>query len=199
MLTVIIPTLNSEQGLAHLLASLVPGAADGVIREVVVADGGSTDGTAVVAEAAGCAFQPSGLPLGARLAASSRAALRGGWFLFIHPAVVLPPGWHGEVAAFIDRQALSHAGAQRAAVFRRARASGGGSAALARAPAALMRRGLPHPEQGLLISRALYWQLGGHAPVADGAEAELYRRIGRRRLATLGATALPTPAGRLGN
>ena len=54
MLSVVIPTQNSEEGLARTLASLVPAAAEGVVREVVVVDAGSTDGTRVVADAAGC-------------------------------------------------------------------------------------------------------------------------------------------------
>ena len=43
MISVIIPTLNSEIVLAHTLAALVPAAAEGVVREVIVVDGGSSD------------------------------------------------------------------------------------------------------------------------------------------------------------
>ena len=56
MLSVVIPTENSEEGLARTLASLVPAAAEGIVREVVVVDAGSTDGTRVVADAAGCSL-----------------------------------------------------------------------------------------------------------------------------------------------
>ena len=56
MLSVIIPSYNSEEGLARTLASLVSAAAEGIVREVAVADAGSTDGTGAVAEAAGCLF-----------------------------------------------------------------------------------------------------------------------------------------------
>ena len=48
MISVVIPTHESERALAHTLAALVPGALDGVLREVIVADGGSKDGTAKV-------------------------------------------------------------------------------------------------------------------------------------------------------
>ena len=56
MISVVIPTHESERLLAHTLAALVPGALDGVLREVIVADAGSKDGTAKVADVAGCRF-----------------------------------------------------------------------------------------------------------------------------------------------
>ena len=46
---------------------LVPGAIGGVVREVVLADAGSTDATLEVAEAAGAAVLTSAAPLGGRL------------------------------------------------------------------------------------------------------------------------------------
>jgi len=45
MITVVIPTLNAEATLGPTLAALVPAAVDGLIREVIVIDGGSTDRT----------------------------------------------------------------------------------------------------------------------------------------------------------
>ena len=59
MLSVIIPTLNCERALALTLAMLVPGAVSGMVREVVLADGGSTDATLEVADAAGCSVLTS--------------------------------------------------------------------------------------------------------------------------------------------
>ncbi len=38
------------------LAALVPGATAGIVREVIVADGGSRDDTEKVADIAGCRF-----------------------------------------------------------------------------------------------------------------------------------------------
>ena len=52
MLSVIIPTLNSERMLVATLAMLVPGAMSGVVREVTIVDGGSTDATLEIADAA---------------------------------------------------------------------------------------------------------------------------------------------------
>ena len=50
---------------------------------------------------------------------------------------------------------------------------------------------------GLLISRALYDQAGGYPPIPLMEDVALVRRIGRRRLARLGAAAV-TSASRYG-
>jgi hypothetical protein len=46
------------------------------------------------------------------------------------------------------------------------------------------------PDQGLLIARCFYDALGGHTDSAE-AEAALLRRLGRRRIAMLRASARP--------
>ena len=56
MLSVIIATKDSERALVPTLAALVSGATAGIISEVLIADGGSGDDTAAVAEVAGCNF-----------------------------------------------------------------------------------------------------------------------------------------------
>jgi glycosyltransferase involved in cell wall biosynthesis len=53
MLTVIIPTRESERALVQTLSPLVAGATAGLIAQVIVADAGSRDATAEVAEIAG--------------------------------------------------------------------------------------------------------------------------------------------------
>ena len=53
MISVVIPTLNAERTLQRALAPLVPAAVEGLVREVVVADGGSTDRTLELADDAG--------------------------------------------------------------------------------------------------------------------------------------------------
>ncbi|MGB7042665.1 MAG: glycosyltransferase, partial [Xanthobacteraceae bacterium] len=88
MLSVIISTHDSEQALVPTLAALVSGATAGLITEVLVADGGSKDDTAVVADVAGCEFLALGEPLGARLKAAAAKA-RAPWLMFIQPGTVL--------------------------------------------------------------------------------------------------------------
>src|SRR4249919_1741308 len=67
MLSVVIPTRNSERALVPTLAMLVPGVMASAVREVIIADGGSSDETREVADFAGCALIASDAPLAQRL------------------------------------------------------------------------------------------------------------------------------------
>jgi len=67
------------------LSALVSGAAAGIVRDVVLADGGSKDETEAVADAAGCVFVQADSDLGARLRAGAQAAARGELLLFLGP------------------------------------------------------------------------------------------------------------------
>ena len=49
---------------------------------------------------------------------------------------------------------------------------------------------LPYGDQGLLIPKRLYQKLGGYRALADMEDADLVRRIGRRRLVRLRARAV---------
>jgi glycosyltransferase involved in cell wall biosynthesis len=169
MFSVIIATHDSERALVPTLAALVPGATAGIVREVIVADGGSRDETEQVADIAGCRFLSSNEPLGARLKAAAATA-RGEWLMFLRPGIVPGPSWIDETLTFVQQ-----ATDQRAAAF--AMEINGVMAWLTRAFASR-----PRPEQGLILRRSFYDELGGHA---GDAEAGLLRRIGRRRLATL--------------
>ncbi|MEL7488696.1 MAG: glycosyltransferase, partial [Pseudomonadota bacterium] len=53
MFSVVIPTLNPGARLEACLAALAPAAIDGDVKEVIIADGGSTDATLSRADAAG--------------------------------------------------------------------------------------------------------------------------------------------------
>jgi glycosyltransferase involved in cell wall biosynthesis len=186
MLSVIIATYDSERALLTTLAALVPGAAAGTIREVLVSDAGSRDQTREVADIAGCGIlvQPTS-SLGARLKAAAVAA-RGPWLMFLRPGVVPDAAWIGEVTRFVQAAERSGETDRRVAVFRP------GSADAFRPPiveiAALLRGmlgGRPRPEQGLIISKAGYAAMGEHREDAADPEAELLRRIGRRRTVLL--------------
>jgi hypothetical protein len=185
MLSVIIATHDSERPLVRTLAALVPGATAGLITDVVVADGGSRDDTAAVADIAGCNLLVAEGPLGKRLLAAAAAA-RAPWLLFLRPGTILDAPWVGEARGFVERPRPG----VDAAVFRRAiPAQSGLREALTVLAAALGTR--PRPEQGLLIKADFYRQSGGHAEGAPDPEGDLLRRIGRRRIATLATRAFP--------
>jgi glycosyltransferase involved in cell wall biosynthesis len=185
MLSAIIATHESERALVPTLAALVPAVTTGLLREVVVADAGSTDATAEVAEIAGCRFISSDAPLGARLKTAAQQT-RTPWLLFLRAGVVPQPGWITAAERFMQAAEI----AERAAVFRPP-----GAADLMRPGiaeiVAMLRVALgggARPEQGLLIARRFYDALGGHGG-ADDAEAALLRKLGRRRIVMLAAGA----------
>jgi glycosyltransferase involved in cell wall biosynthesis len=182
MLSVIIPTLDSERALVPTLAPLVSGATSGLVSEVLIADGGSRDQTVAVAEVAGCNFVTVIGPLGRRLKAAAAAA-RAPWVLFLRPAIVLGNSWSEEVRDFVDRSPPG----ERAAVFRRNAAAPSALHALASVlTAALGARSRPAPP--LLISKQFYAALDGHSESVADPEADLIRRIGRRRIAPLSSS-----------
>ena len=187
MLTAIIATHESERLLVPTLAALVPAAATGFLTAVVVADGASRDGTAEIAEHAGCRFMSSAQPVGSRLK-SAAASTRSPWLMFLRAGVIPQVGWVDAAEGFIQKTE-ARGGAACAAVFRSPGPSDYLRPGLAEI-AGLLRAaigGYPGAEQGLLIARRFYEAIGGHSGGAD-AERVLLRRLGRRRLTVLGTT-----------
>jgi glycosyltransferase involved in cell wall biosynthesis len=186
MISVIIATLNCERALLPTLAALVPAAMDGLVSEVIIADGGSGDGTARVADIAGCKFIGADGALGRRLKTAASAA-RAPFLLFLQPGTILDAQWASEARRFLERPS----GQSRAAAFARAADTQAPfREAMLLLVAALGAR--PRPQQGLLVARKFYDALGGHCEAAADPEVELIRRIGRRRLITLPAKAFTT-------
>jgi glycosyltransferase involved in cell wall biosynthesis len=86
MISVLIETHNSEEALARTLSTLVGGAVEGLVREVIVCDRGSTDQTHKVADHAGCAFVNGTTAAGVRQA-------KGEWLLLLEPGAKMVDGW----------------------------------------------------------------------------------------------------------
>ena len=184
MLSVIIATEDSERLLVPTLAALIPGALAGVVREVIVADAGSRDETAAVADIAGCQVVVSLTPLGARLR-SSAAVARGSWLLFLKPGAVPDATWVDDASHFVqDTERGARADAQ-AAVFRATPVARGPRLIYVTAMALVAGALGPRPQQGLLISKKLYERFGGHNAEGADPEADFLRRLGRRRIVTL--------------
>jgi rSAM/selenodomain-associated transferase 2 len=190
MISVIIPTLNAESSLAATLTALVPAVVDGVLREVIIVDGGSSDRTLRIAEASGAEIVKSERGRGRQLAIGAERA-RGSWLLFLHADTVLETGWEQEAAAFMERVEIGQR-PEAAAAFRLALDDLGFKPRLIEAGAALRCTlfRLPYGDQGLLIPRRLYNGVGGYKGLPIMEDVEFVRRLGRPRTIILRSRAL---------
>ena len=184
--SVVISTLNAGHTLAATVAALETGPDHGIDTELVVVDGGSTDGTVEAARALGARAVRAKRGRGPQLRTGADHA-EGPWLLFLHADTRLGPGWRRDAAGF----ARGARAAERAGWFRFALDD---DAAPARRLERLVhwrsrRLGLPYGDQGLLIHRDFYQRLGGYPDIPLMEDVALVRRIGRARL-----VALPTPA-----
>lgn len=190
MISVIIPTLNAERTLAPTLAALVPAVVEGIVQEAIVVDGGSTDETRAIAEAAGTQLIEAPRGRGSQLEAGASQA-RGDWLLFLHADTVLEPGWAEEAQSFMQR-VQSGRRDQAAASFRFALDDDGFMPRFVEWLVGLRCHllALPYGDQGLLISRNLYNRLGGFRPLPLMEDVDLVWRLKRRELVLLKSRAV---------
>jgi len=155
--SIVIPTLNAAAQLPATLNALLPGLEIGMIRDLVVSDGGSADATLEIADEAGAVIVKGPKGRGGQLHRGAGAA-KGEWLLFVHADTHLAPDWVG--AAATHREAHPNL----AAAFRlRFRAKGIAPhlvASWANMRSAALN--LPYGDQGLLMSRVLYDYTGGY-------------------------------------
>jgi len=190
-LSVIIPTLDAAASLPATLTALAEGRAQGLTREILVADGGSRDATVALAERHGARVIAAPRGRGAQLAAGGAAA-SGAWLLFLHADTRLAPGWGAAVAAFIG----SGSNDQRAGYLRFRLDDASAAARCVEAVVAWRCRALalPYGDQGLLIAAPLYRAIGGFRPLPLMEDVDLIRRLGRRRLVALDVDAVTSAA-----
>ena len=153
------------------------------VREIIVADGGSDDQTAALAEAAGAQVVAAPRGRGTQLAAGAAAA-SGRWLLFLHADCRPELGWARALADFIAQPQAE----RRAGYFDFALDDAAPAARRLERIVAWRCRvlALPYGDQGLLIGRALYDAVGGFAPLPLMEDVDLVRRLGRHRLARIG-------------
>ena len=182
-MTAVVPTLNAAAVLPGTLAAL------GGEVAVVVADGGSADGTPEVARAAGAAVIAAPRGRGVQIAAGIAAA-RSPWLLLLHADTRLAPGWAAVAAAHMRGVP------ERAGYFRFALDSADPRARRLERTVAWRCRvlGLPYGDQGLLVAREVLAAAGGMRPLPLMEDVDLVRRLGRGRLAALPADAVTSAA-----
>lgn len=96
--SVVIPCLNEETNLAHCIQSVRRSFRAPCPAQVVVADGGSVDGTVAAAVASGAQVVNCAAGRGRQMNAGARSA-RHNTLLFLHADCRLPDGWHTAMAA----------------------------------------------------------------------------------------------------
>jgi rSAM/selenodomain-associated transferase 2 len=173
MISVVMPVLNEAAGIADALAALAPLRAAG--HELIVADGGSHDGTAE--RAAAGADRVLAAPRGrARQMNAGAAAARGEVLLFLHADTRLPPGADVQV-----QQALAD-GAHWGRFDVRIEGDARGRSEWFPLIAALINlrsrlSGIATGDQALFVRRRLFEQLGGYADQPLMEDIELCRRL----------------------
>ncbi len=186
-LSIIIPTLDSQHDLAPTLTALREGKGAGLIHEIVVSDGGSSDQTATRATQSGAILVSGARGRGSQLRRGACAA-SGAWLLFLHADTHLSPGWAGDVDAHIRRHP------DRAACFRLAFRAGGVAPVIVARFANLRTRfaGLPYGDQGLLIPREVYDRIGGYPDIPLMEDVAIARAL-RGDIRLLGTKAATDP------
>lgn len=155
-ISIIIPTLDAAASLPDTLARVMEGLNAGLVRELVISDGGSSDDIEALAGEVGARFIAGPAGRGGQLARGADTA-QGDWLLFLHADTWLPEGW--------SEASLQHIHAnQSALVFSLSFRSVGFMPKMTSAWANLRSRvfGLPYGDQALLISRTHYDSIGGY-------------------------------------
>ncbi|WP_037457129.1 hypothetical protein [Skermanella stibiiresistens] len=180
VLGIVIPTLDAAS-LNRTLDRIGPIAlAEG--WPILISDGGSTDRPA---ERPGVRVILASRGRGQQLAAGAEALLGGGveWLFFLHADSLPSAGWREAIAGFIaEPRNEGRAGYGRLALD--------DTAPAARRIEALVAwrcrwLGLPYGDQGLLIHRDLYREVGGFPAVPLMEDVTIVRSVGRDRLAQL--------------
>ncbi|WP_246191263.1 glycosyl transferase family 2 [Aureimonas leprariae] len=159
-MSVVIDCREDAVALTATLATLVPGAVEGLVREVLVVDRGTDAATRKVADHAGCRV------VAELEAAQAVANAKGDWVMLIEPGARLSAGWIEAVAEHLADG--SSDGAPKAARFSRVPSDGRGF--LRR----LLQRGQRPLVDGLVAPKAQAVELYGKGGIA--------RRPAARRL-----------------
>lgn len=173
-ISVIIPTLNAAERLGPCLSALSDALTEGLLTEVIFADGGSDDDTSLIAEEVGAVFLSTSKGRGSQMSEAVVNA-RGEWLLFLHADSVLEKGWTDGVAKRLSQKST--------AGYFRLRFDN------TTLPAKIVARWanfrarvfhLPYGDQGLLISRKLYDEIGGFPDIPLMEDVAIAKKLGKR-------------------
>jgi len=169
-ISIVIPTLNSQNTVRKTLASLFEGIEAGIVKELIVVDGGSTDETREIVEECGGKFISSAASRGYQLKKGVNLA-KGDFIFALHSDSVLEPGWSEIVKKYFNKDAgyycklsfdIIHPLASMTSTWANARS---------------LIFNLPYGDQGLLIPRKLLMENGSYSPIPIMEDVELALRF----------------------
>ncbi len=167
-LSIIIPTLNEAAEIERSFSGL----SESANVEIIVVDGGSSDGTAEKARDLGARVLRTAASKAGQMNAGAASA-RGEVLLFLHADTCLPKQFAQKVLATVKRYGVS-AGAFRLGIDSRHP----GLRVIERAAnwrARLLQ--MPYGDQALFVSRQLFFEIGGFADYPIMEDVELVRRL----------------------
>jgi hypothetical protein len=172
MISVVIASNNDAPVLARMFAPLISAAAEGLVRDVILADASANDEAERIADAAGCTIVKTAPGWRAQIEAGADAA-RANWLLCLKSGAIAQPGWMQEVARLLERRDAP----ERAAVFQVRYEEEAPAARFAEAKAWARRDVLqaPMPEHGLLIAKS---KLQSKPPFYKLRAALMYEFVG---------------------
>jgi rSAM/selenodomain-associated transferase 2 len=177
--SVIIPTLNEA---ATLRAAIESARRDDVQSEIIIVDGGSSDGTVELSEAAGCTVLSTSPAQRARQMNAGARAARADVLLFLHADTQLAPGALCAICEKMRDPRLV------GGAFVRRYDSRSRLLALTCQLAALRNRlwGWHLGDQAMFVRASVFRELGGFAEIAIFEDLDFSRRLGRcGRIVTL--------------
>lgn len=183
--SVVIPVLNEVELLGGLLAQLQD------VGELLVVDGGSSDGSCELALLMGAKLlRFSCANRGAQLAHGALQA-RGSHLFFVHADARLPEGWSGLLANCLEKPGVI------AAAFRLKVQAAGWRLRLLELLVQLRSswRELPYGDQGLAITKQTYGLVGGFQAIPLMEDLDLVQRLQRHGCVVIAPAAI-TVSGR---
>jgi rSAM/selenodomain-associated transferase 2 len=167
-ISIIVPTLNEEMQIGETLRALARLRGE---KELIVADGGSSDGTVMLARAEGAAVLEAARGRGPQMHAGAMAAT-GDILWFVHADTVPPAESLEDIAAALEDPRV--AGGNFGLIF------DGGSRAARQLTAIyphLRKLGLSYGDSGLFVRREIYEKIGGFEALPLFEDLELLRRL----------------------
>ena len=182
-LSIIIPTLNSENTLIETIDSVKN------INEIIIVDGGSIDKTIDIVKSLNVQLFHSNKGRGTQLFKGAESSSKD-WLLFIHSDTRLENRWELAAEKFIkDNKNL------KAGCFFLNFKNTNKKLKIISTFANLRTKylSLPYGDQGLLISKSLYLNAGGYAKIPIMEDVEFIIRLGRKRIDFIQATIYTSP------